>query len=276
LSIALSNGKGEVMQTKWPVIGWLLVLCCLLTACKGTSESKEPFSPSWTSRFYGEESEDGWYHIFYIETMKNDEYTYYFYNAYNLKYAQIPGYVHRGYSGGEVVETMMPAVPGLHVSPNAARYEFIDIADFFAQKKPTSEISVSYLDELDLKYISKEEIVRLFNCAINSDPEPEGSYWELPTSIICPEKNGTDGYRWQLSYYINYGNIQTVQIHLIYDDETYLSDQRDRDPVLYEMIEQIEKKMIRTQKFDFHISDYPEKYAGDLQRLKDLIAEATS
>lgn len=227
---------------------------------------------NYISQSVFEESDDGWYYYFIIETLKDGSRSYYEFNAVNLKHREIPNYVINGYNeDGNVVETMLPIPVSLYNGPDT-KSDIKKISEFFNANSPNSVITIEDMKFLEVKTISKEIIMDCFNRAITSEPEQLGDYKNKQICNVIQESRSIDGYIWQVGYYLNYGNIKVFNIEIIYDDGTYLSDiNNDKTKKIIDVIESMEIDIVNNQSFDIDLSKYQLDNDIDFTRLVRLI-----
>lgn len=113
-------------------------------------------------KIYFEEHEDGW--IYVSEYIYAGDSNYYGLDAYNLKYKYIEGYERLIYNPetNEVMGSSATVMPYLSLLPEAEA-DIRNIQEFFAENKISSTITMADLNELNLNYLDKEEVLRLFN-----------------------------------------------------------------------------------------------------------------
>lgn len=252
----------------------LLVFMLLITGC-GVEKKEENNYPGFASKCTTIDKTDGWFYFFCIQYPKTDKsiktvknnydrsnaYSYVF-DGFNLKYKKLDGYyVKISDKDGNEVGQIEPAFPSLSVS-ETQRDEINEISDFFANKSFNKIISLTDLEDLNVNTIDKESLVQMFNAAYEKEPIELGKYTDLPQAEIVlsdSEKN----YKYSIGYYVEYGNIIKINIDILYDDNTYLSDLiqnniASNDQIKeYENLKKIEKFIIEKQSFDIsNISDF--------------------
>ena len=249
----------------------IVVVVMSFHSCKLGSDNIDS-AINYTSQSVFHETDDGWYYYFIIEKVKNSSKTYYEFNAVNLKYREIPNYVINGYDeNGNVVETMLPVPVSLYNGPET-KNDIKKISKFFNTSCPDSILTLADMDTLDITAISKKTIVEYYNDALSSPLEQLGNYKDMQISNVVQESNSNDGYKWQVGYYLNYGNIKCFNIEIIYDDGTYLSDIDSAEAkATIEIIERIEEDVINSQSFNIDVSKYQVDIDIDFARLIRLI-----
>lgn len=254
---------------------WLLILALLLNLQSCTAQKNqenENADLNYTSQSFFEESSDGWYYYFIIEKVKNGDSTYCEFNAMNLKYREIPNYVINGYDEeGNVAETMLPIPVSLYNGPDTKK-DIKKIAEYFNTHYIDSVITVDSLKDLNIETISKETVVEYFNNALNSPQEQLGKYKNMPICNVVQENENYDGYRWQIGYILNYGNIKCLNIELIYDNGEYLSDKESEEAKsISRIIDDIEDSIVDNQDFCIDVSTFDTEKGIDWQRLAKLL-----
>ncbi|GFZ29526.1 hypothetical protein CSC2_00520 [Clostridium zeae] len=260
-------------------------LAIILTSCSVSSSFKNsPPTYSYSSKTAIEEKEDGWLYFFSYEYSNNnkDSNKSYIFNGYNLKYKHISGYDIPIIDGKtkKVVDTATSSLPYLTLNKEFDE-DITNIKKTLIEKQFVTPIEISDLDSLNLKKIQKDNVLKLFNEAMEKKELPNGKYDYLPEANVIQE-NLLSGYQWQVGYFMAKGNILAVRIELIYDKTKYLSDmikdntadslQKD----VYNKIKEIEKQIIDKQ--SFQISGY-EKLTFDkiqFKRLQELLKKIES
>jgi len=124
-----------------------------------------------------------------------------------------------------------------------------------------------------LNKIKKETLIDIFNRAYDKDPIEFGKYLNLPF-VQVETSISNNGYIFQVGYYLEYGNIIKVNIEIIYDDGTYLSDLvKDKkasvhQKELFNKIKRVEEFILINQ--DFDISNFNE-YDDSLKMLLNVL-----
>lgn len=211
------------------------------------------------SRIALKEKEDGWVCYFTMEyTNDNNELPYYYgYNCENFKYSKLPNYI------PHATEIDEDGIYSYEVSVNHPNYlyndeydlDLLNISNYFKDRGFNKEITISDLEELELKNISKDEVLKLYNEAIASDIILKYGKNE---KINCPSYLNfsikRENYIWSVGFINHFGHIKYINIELLIDD-IYLSDliktnQANEEQIkIYEDIEKIEKYIIETQTF---------------------------
>lgn len=247
--------------------------------------------PKFVSKCYVSEIDnDGWFKYLCIEPPKENpdkkdvinnfifnESVNYSFDGINLKYKTIDGYYIPVYDDdkNEISKIEAP-YPSYSVSEKY-RYEIKKINKFLDDKKFKNVISLDDLEGLELEFFSKEELVSMFNYAYNKDPIELGKYVDLPFVSITNSVS-KNGFYFQVGYYSEYGNISKVNIEVIYDDGSHLSDlvrdgkSSEEQNELYSTINNIEQFIILEQELDISKSnDYNESLKLLLNVCKGII-----
>ena len=124
---------------------------------------------------------------------------------------------------GEVMRYLKSDIPYLAYNQNADK-EIRALNDFLQKKAFQAPITAADLDGLQFDYIDRDDVIALFNQMITSENLPEGKYGYLPEASIEQEDSLLSGYRWQVGQFGCLGNIQQIDIELLYEDDVHLSD----------------------------------------------------
>ncbi len=173
---------------------------------------------------------DGWYYTFLITTVdKNREVTKNLFGGCNLKYETLDGYNTYGYDiGGVVIRT--PGMPSLSISDHSKngvmeRDEVRVIDEFFDKNQFNSKIDIKDLDKLTIYNFSKQEILDLYNQAVEQE---FNTTWITKFNLSdCTMRHdySKNGYKVNIGVYFSKSiGIYTVLIDLLYDNGDYLSD----------------------------------------------------
>lgn len=223
--------------------------------------TKEPVEAQPNFNYYCKNAirvaEDGWVYYLYFEKNKEhieEDGIYYLYDAYNLKYKHLDVYdiplIDK--QTGKVIQYMETDLPYLSANQNA-NSEIRALSDFLQRKAFQAPITAADLDGLKFNYIDRDDVVSLFNQMITSENLPEGKYGYLPEASIKQEESLLSGYRWQVGQFGCLGNIQQLDIELLYEDDIHLSDlvkegkATEEQKKIQEKIEQIEAKILKEQ-----------------------------
>lgn len=243
------------------------IFCCMLSAlllitlsaCNKKVEKSNASQFNFDTEAASEEGKDGWVYFFTYEygrkSAENMKPEYHF-NAYNLKYSYIKGYDIPviSESSGKVEQLINPKLP--YISLNKKFSDDINnISTYFSKKQFKHTIELKDLDGLSLSAISKEQVLRLFNKAIEKGPMSDGKYGYLPEADLMKEEKELSGYQWQTAYFIAHGNIMNVRIELVSNGSVYLSDLCEKGKAdknqqeIYKKIKEIEREILKQQKF---------------------------
>lgn len=226
------------------------------------------------------ETEDGWVHHFVCEFSKTDgKPLMYYYDAYNLKYRQLEGYtLEVTDADGNVCDIMYPSAPYMLLRDEYYN-DFMSLDAFFNNGTVLDTLSEKEAEALELEYLDKDMIVKLFNTAIESENMPDGKYYYMPESGILQDE-AADGYLWQVGYFVVHGMLVSIDIEMIYDDGTYLTDivadgKGDAGQLaLEEMISLAEEEILSEQTMDISGNTYEGVDESNYKRLCALLKKA--
>lgn len=263
-----------------------LVFVVLISGC-GVKEKEDNTYPGFASNCSTIDKEDGWFYFFCIQypkidksikTVKNNydkssAYSYVF-DGFNIKYKKLDGYyIKISDNSGNEVGQIEPAFPSLSVS-ETLRDEIKEISEYFNKKAFNKNIALKDIEDLNINTIDKEILVQMFNDAYNKEPIELGSYVDLPQAEII-FSDEVDNYKYNIGYYIEYGNIIKINIDILYNDNTYLSDLIKNNTASkeqikeYDALKKIEENIIENQSFDIsNISNLP---ATNVNELKEAL-----
>lgn len=215
---------------------------------------------SFPTRYAQIEKEDGWICRFTMEYLYSDLKTpyYYEYTCDNLKYSKLSDYIMYGEeadSNGKYyyeIETDHPS----YLRNKELNNDIKLISNYFLEKKFTKQIDLDDLKELHLKKIDKQEVIDLYNSAINSKLIKKfGNYPNTNRTTYLTTSMNNNNYTWKLGYILVMGHIKYVNIELLINEQ-YLSDlikenkATDEQKEIFDNIKNIENYILKTQKFD--------------------------
>lgn len=215
---------------------------------------------TFPTRYAQIEKEDGWVCSFTMEYLYSDLSTpyYYGYTCDNLKYSKLPDYIMYGEeadSSGKYtyeIETDHPS----YLRNKELNNDIKLISNYFLEKEFTKEINLNDLDELQLEKIDKQEVIDLYNSAINSKLIKKfGNYPNTNRPTYLTTSMNNNNYTWKLGYVLVMGHIKYVNIELLIDEQ-YLSDlieenkATDEQEEIFTNIKNIENYILKNQKFD--------------------------
>ena len=217
---------------------------------------KVPF----VSQIAVKEKENGWVCHMSIEYLKDNTNVpyYYGYDCENLKYEEISDFVPTGEEeiNNEKFTYKIDSNHSQYIYNSSYSADIKNINNYFVENKYNKEISINDLDNLKLTEISKDDVVELYNLAINS---PKVYKWgnvimqNHPSYLSISMQK--DNYIWYVGYIINFGHIEYVNIELKINDK-YLSDlvseskASSEEKEMYVNIKKIENYIIDKQKFE--------------------------
>lgn len=216
------------------------------------------------------EKEDGWVCSFeiwdYSASRYENPYSY-SYNCDNFKYKKLNGYVAHGEEMGLDGEKYT-----YDIEVNHPEYIFNDmynkdlnnISNYFSKYQFNKKIEMKDLEDLELEYISKKEILELYNLAITSEKINKlGNYPNTHLYNYLNVSMTMDNYTWYVGFLMHYGHINYISLELMIDGE-YLSDlvfedkATDEQREMYDNILKIEKYILGKQVFSL-----PDELSGD-------------
>lgn len=238
----------------------IILIVFIFASCQKaipTEEESTAVEPlfQFETRTATEEREDGWVYYFTYSYSQGGE-PYYGYDAYNLKYTHIEGYdipiIDEETS--KIIDYTTSSIPYLSLN-QSSRPELERIDAFFMEKEYTKPVTLADLDGLQTEQIKKEEVLHLFNEAMERGDLPDGKYAYLSEADIVQEASVLSGYQWQIGYIIMHGNILNLRIELLYDGTTHLSNlvedgkADDAQKSMQQKIQEIQKQILEKQSF---------------------------
>ncbi len=260
----------EIKKKKRNVINISIVIICVIIVTFGSlviwmkerriEKNKPGDSVPFPKQIAYREKEDGWICSFSIEYFKDDlEYPYYYgYDCENFKYPELYDFKPTGQevdSNGNTYEYKTSTNHPQYIFHSEYGDDIVRIDEYFTKQKFNTTITMSDLDDLNLKLISKEEVLELYNEAIS---EPKIVKWGK--QIITQKTNYLtvslikDDYTWYVGYIVTWGHIHYVSIELKIKD-VYLSDlvkqnkATEEQRKIYQNITEIENYIIEKQTF---------------------------
>lgn len=239
----------------------LSIFLILFTIIGSGCNPEKPVDTQQIFNFYTKSAtrttEDGWVYFFNYEWTKeyiDEPGVSYLYGAYNLKYKHLDGYdiPMINQQTGEVMQYMEADMPYLACDQNIDK-EIRALSDFLQKRTFRNPITATDLDGLKFNYIDRDDVISLFNQMITSENLPEGKYGYLPEASIKQEESLLSGYMWQVGQFGCLGNLQHINIELLYEDDVHLSDlikegkATDEQKKMQEKIDQIEAKILKEQ-----------------------------
>ena len=238
----------------------IFILLLIFTNKEKNNLPKPGEKVPFISQIAVKEKEDGWVCHMNIEYLKdNTNMPYYYgYDCENLKYKEIIDFVPTGEEeiGNEKFTYKIGSNHSHYIYNSSYNDDIKNINNYFIENKYNKEISLNDLDDLQLTKISKNDVLELYNKAINS---PKVYKWGNIIMLNHPSylsmSMQKDNYTWYFGYLINFGHIEYVNIELMINDK-YLSDfiienrASNDEKEIYENIQEIESYIIEKQKFD--------------------------
>lgn len=205
-----------------------LVFLFILCACGNSEENEPQYTRQDKSAVL--ELSGGW--VMYYERQEVYDANGSFNQAYcsldgvNLKYQDLSDFNMRliDKKTGEVTGSIPPAV---HFFQMNKIYEdkITPINAALEMRPPTPDLTLDELQGQDISGLmfTLEDVVNVYNAAMANGVKEPGKYMNLSSANIVSEAM-LDGYQWQVGYFILSGQIAALDIELIYDDGSYLSD----------------------------------------------------
>ena len=260
--IAEQKRKNDLRNIIFTVI--VVALVCVLFYFIQTRTNYSPFiaktnePTKYEITIATKEKEDGWVCIFTIEGhISKREISEYNYDCYNFKHPNLPGF----YTDRTELKIDDEYVYFDEISFPAYSHnlDYLDevskTSEFFYRKWFTDSIVLNDLAYLELSVLDKQEIVDLYNQAIQAKPYAKyGRYPNIIAQRLYSSKT-IDGYSWEVGYILVHGNIVYVDINLLINNE-FLIDlvesgkATEQQKVLYETIEDFEEVIVKKQKFE--------------------------
>lgn len=246
------------MKKKLPIIlcVFTILIICLCLFLPKDEEPTEQYTRNDKCSIM--ELSSGWY-LFcnYQEVYNSDneiEAVYCYIDGINLKYQGISDFnveiVDK--STGEITGYITPAANAMCMSEE---YKAVldEITNYLKERTPApnlTEDEINFVDTSGLLFNVKD-IVKLYNMAMEQEVADFGKYMHISVSDII-KKPALGNYCWQVGYHILSGNIAAIEIEVIDDNGTYLSDKSEHTPEEQEIIDTIEKiedNIIKEQSF---------------------------
>ena len=214
---------------------------------------------------------DGWYYQFMLSREENGNILNYAFNGSNLRHTDIPGYSFKHYDAetGEILKKLETEMAFL-TDDDIRGAEVLAINNFFEEKHFNDHITLEDLSDLEIEYFDKEDLVYLFNNALDEEFSRSQGQDDL-TGIYKSNDNGK-GY-WQIGTLSDYGYIKAVNIDYIDNNKGSLVDRVEKgtikDKNIYNKIKEIEEYILNNdmEKTYEYYKDLPEEY----KQLLDLI-----
>lgn len=238
----------------------IFILLLIFTNKEKNNLPKPGEKVPFVSQIAVKEKENGWVCHMNIEYLKDNTNVpyYYGYDCENLKYEKISDFVPTGEEeiNNEKFTYKIDSNHSQYIYNSSYSADIKNINNYFVENKYNKEISINDLDNLKLTEISKDDIVELYNLAINS---PKVYKWgniimqNHPSYLSISMQK--DNYIWYVGYIINFGHIEYVNIELKINDK-YLSDlvseskASSEEKEMYMNIQKIESYIIDKQKFE--------------------------
>lgn len=223
-----------------------------------------------------QEKKDGWVCSFRLSYFDYDLKTpyYYGYGCDNFKYSKLYGYTQTGEEvdqyGNKFTYDANTNHPSYGYNDNY-KLDIRKIDDFFKKNKFNKEITLADLNDLDLTYLDKIDVLNLYNKAIKSKMIlKNGNYSNTNTEYYLTKSTTKNDYTWYLGYILSNGNIKYLSIDVLIKDK-YLSDLIKENKAnadekeLYKTINIIKSYILKNQKFNLppDITEQPYTFLND-------------
>lgn len=258
------------MKKKMVILTLLLSMITIFILMKGNNKEKEnDINDIYSNVYYGQkysyiEGEDGWYYFFCINILDDAGTTANFYDGINLKYKSMDEYNVLVYDEvtGEL-KKKIATTPSFRSSEKIKngvqeRDEILKVDSYFDEKQFNRVITEEDLKDLKLENFNKEQIIELYNMAIEAKLKTERKAFYIP-SFELKQKSLSDGSVINMGLYTETTGMIAMRIDIIYDD-VYLSDlvqsnKASKEQIeLYDNLRLISDKFIETQ--DVRVKKY--------------------
>lgn len=198
------------------------------------------------------------------------------FDGVNLKYSTLEDYyITVTDENNNVIDKISADLVSLSTGDKTSS-DLLKINTFLESKHFNREITTEDLS-IDLDIVDKNIIVELYNDAFNKETLTAGKYMELSFSNALTSSY-QDNYKFQIIYILNYGNIGKVNIEVIYEDGTYLSDKVNDNIATKEELEfnnyikEIENQILKNN--TFKLKNMKKKFGNyKLTELNNLLKE---
>lgn len=242
-------------------------LCLIIVSNNYKAKSSEENRDDNT--YYGQkysyiEGEDGWYYFFCINIIDDEGTTTNFYDGINLKYKTMDDYniiIYDETTGD--IKYKIATTPSFRSSEKEKngvqeREEILKVDNYFDEKQFNRKITEEDLQDLELENFDKNQILELYNMAIEKEINQERKAFYIP-SFDLEQETLSDKSILNIGLYTETTGVIAMRIDIIYDD-VYLSDLIENNKAtenqkqIYENINKISKKFIETQ--DVNVRKY--------------------
>ena len=228
-----------------------------------------------TYKIATKEINDGWVckmQIDYPPDWSEDKNTDYYYNCFNIKYKELPGFNYYHYNifldKYYLDNTNYPS----YMHNINYKNELMITNKYFNEQNFNKEITLSDLDKLELKLIDKKVLLEVYNMAINSkEIDSYGSYPNGYKGVFNYEYTSFEtGETYVVGFYLDlFGYIKDVYIDtkngdyyssdLINSVSKFNTNKEDREYILNQLLnkknkfDKIEKYIVENQKFSIPV-----------------------
>lgn len=235
-----------------------------------------------------ETGDDGWEYAFKIYLYKNKENKYMF-NGYNMKYEELEGFYIpvKDMNTGELLDKIKPSAITLSVSEKYSE-DIKKISEYFTEKQFVKKITEKEVQDLTLKYIDKNFVVKLFNKAVVSKKNVgKGKFpsSKLFDKVYVNSTNPSMKGKWRISYLIDHGYVSKIYIDFINEKGKYLKEKNkyyDKSTKIITDLEIMENELENIandgalENFEIDASKYSEISEISIKDLNKLIKKVTN
>ena len=190
------------------------------------------------------EKDDGWICTMRIDYSDKNNYDY---NCVNLKYRDLIGY--NSYQLNETTNQYYISNVNIPTYSNNLDYsdDLYEIDNYFHEKQFIKTITIDDLKGLKLKYINKEDVIELFNEAINSKLVDSYSKYLTPMYPVSHTEYTSDNKKtYVVGLYLDWGKGLITNLYIdIIKDGKYLKTNSDE----YNKIQRIKNYILEKQEF---------------------------
>lgn len=242
------------------------------------NNSQEKTRPDFLARTEYINAQDGWVYglTIYDKGLGHD----YYLDGFNLKYKEIDGYSLkvRDKVTGEILGTASTNFISLRLNDDA-KAELDYINEYLNSKQFDGEITIEDINDLNTKYIDKTLLVELYNKTLKKDYNVYGKYSNNPVvgrESVLSTNEDLKG-EWEAFYVIRCGEIYRLNIELILEDGTPLSNLREtldsKKIELLDKVDELEKEILKSQKVEIKSSNYDADLVNLIQTLHNSLEE---
>lgn len=125
---------------------------------------------------------------------------------------------------GEVAGSVQPSVHFFKMN-KAYEDKILPVEGVLEARPTTDDLTAEELEGIDFSGLvfTPEDVVAVYNAAMAGGVKEFGKYMNISSANIVSDSM-LDGYQWQVGYLVLSGQIAALDIELIYDNGSYLSD----------------------------------------------------